>query len=107
MFPHIKKEVDEGRVLLEWDHSKGKPPVPLIKDKFASERRKAKTMNFSLAYGKSAHGFAKDWNCSIQEATEILNAWYRDRMEVKIWQDNVKRIAQEKGWTQTLMGRYR
>lgn len=66
MFPNIKKEVDEGKVLLEWDKSKGAPPAPLLKDKYASERRKAKTMNFSIAYGKTAHGFAQDWNCSIE-----------------------------------------
>lgn len=107
MYPHIKKEVEEGKVLLEWDYSKGKPPVPLIKDKFGSERRKAKTMNFSLAYGKSAHGFAKDWNCSVDEAKKVLESWYSERMEVKFWQDNIRKIAKEKGWTQTLMGRYR
>lgn len=107
MYPQIKKEVDEGKVLLEWDKSKGAAPVPLIKDKYAAERRKAKTMNFSLAYGKSAHGFAKDWNCSIKEANEVLEAWYNERKEVKEWQENVKRTALERGWTKTLMGRYR
>lgn len=25
-------------------------------------------MNFSIAYGKTAFGFAKDWNCSKKEA---------------------------------------
>lgn len=66
MFPHIKKEVDEGKLLLEWDSSKGKAPAELLKNKYASERRKAKTMNFSIAYGKTAHGFAQDWNCSME-----------------------------------------
>ena len=82
MYPNIKKELEEGKVLLEWDYSQGKPPLPLIKDKFAAERKKSKGMNFSIAYGKSAHGFAKDWGCSMQEAQETLNAWYRDRPEV-------------------------
>lgn len=107
MYPNIKKELEEGKVLLEWDYSKGNPPLPLIKDKFAAERKKSKGMNFSIAYGKSAHGFSKDWNCSMQEAQETLNAWYRDRPEVKEWQDKVKSIALEKGWAQTLIGRYR
>ena len=30
----------------------GQPTVPLVKDTYASERRKAKTLNFSIAYGK-------------------------------------------------------
>jgi DNA polymerase-1 len=71
MFPNIKKEVD-GTLLLEWDNSKGKAPVELLKNKYASERRKAKMMNFSIAYGKTAHGFAQDWNCTIEEANESL-----------------------------------
>ena len=121
MYPNIRKELEEGKVLLEWDYSKGNPPLPLVKDKFAAERKKSKGMNFSIAYGKSAHGFAKDWNCSMQEAQEALNAWYSDRPEVrydllkmtnsfskvKAWQDKVKSIALEKGWAQTLIGRYR
>ena len=54
MYPNVKKEIDAGNVLLEWDYSQGKPPVPLLKEKFASERRRAKTLNFSIAYGKTA-----------------------------------------------------
>jgi hypothetical protein len=31
MFPEIQKAVNEGKVLLEWDKSKGECPKPLIK----------------------------------------------------------------------------
>ena len=99
MFDYIQKDVDEGKVLLEWDSSKGKPPVPLLKEKYAAERKKAKTMNFSIAYGKSAHGFSKDWGCSLEEAQHTLEAWYKERQEVKQWQEKIKKIAFEKGWT--------
>lgn len=75
MFPHIKDSIKRGEVLLEWDYSKGKPPVPLVKDKFASERRKAKTLNFSIAYGKTVRGLAQDWSVTVDEAEEILEAW--------------------------------
>ena len=61
MFSEIQTAIDKGECLLEWDHSKGKPPVPLLKDMFSGLRKKAKTMNFSIAYGKSAIGFSKDW----------------------------------------------
>lgn len=107
MFDYIQKDVEEGKVLLEWDHSKGNPPVPLLKEKYAAERKKAKTMNFSIAYGKSAHGFSKDWGCSLEEAESTLQAWYKERAEVKDWQDKVKTEAIQKGWTITLAGRYR
>ena len=35
-------------------------------------------MNFSVAYGKTAFGFAKDWNCSLKEAENFVKMWYSD-----------------------------
>ena len=107
MFPYIKEKLDAGECLLEWDFSKGDPPKPLLKDMFASERRKAKTLNFSIAYGKTAHGLSKDWGVSTEEAEKMLQAWYAARPEVLTWQKNTKLFAQEHGITRTLMGRYR
>ena len=59
------------------------PPVPLLKDMFANERKKAKILNFSIAYGKTAHGLAKDWGTSLQEAEDTVERWYSDRPEVR------------------------
>ena len=69
--------------MIEWDYSKGPPPKPLIKDRFKNERQKAKVMNFSISYGKTVEGFAKDWNCSEQEAQDIIDLWYQNRQEIK------------------------
>jgi len=107
MFPYIKEKLDAGECLLEWDYSKGEPDKPLLKDMFASERRKAKTLNFSIAYGKTAHGLSKDWGVSIEEAEKMLQAWYAARPEVRDWQEGTKQHAKEFGITRTLMGRYR
>ena len=43
MYPHVRAAVDNGEVLLEWDYGKGQPTVPLVKDTYASERRKVHT----------------------------------------------------------------
>lgn len=135
--------------LLEWE-GEGEPPLPLLKDMFASERRKAKVghrqrrleaarraarragpcsacvpclaaracrrlrpgadaaqrdrprpayaawvphpapslfspcqvLNFSIAYGKTAHGLSKDWKVTIQEAEDTVKRWYESRPEV-------------------------
>lgn len=107
MFPEIQDAITQGKCVLEWDSSKGQAPVPLLKDMFSALRKKAKTMNFSIAYGKSAAGFSKDWNCSIEEANETLKKWYSNRKEVESWQNSIKKIAIEKAFTQTLLGRYR
>lgn len=50
MYDYIKEDIAKGTCLLEWDSSKGEPPAPLLKHKYASERRQAKILNFSLAY---------------------------------------------------------
>ena len=107
MYPYIKEAVEGGKVLLEWDYSKGQPTVPLVKDTFASERRKAKTLNFSIAYGKTVHGLAQDWGISTADAEETLAAWYRDRPEVKQWQDMTREFCKKEGYVRTLMGRTR
>jgi DNA polymerase-1 len=107
MYPHVKEAVETGKVLLEWDYSKGQPTAPLVKDTFGSERRKAKTLNFSIAYGKTVHGLAADWGISQVEAQQTLDAWYSDRPEVLSWQTMTKKQARSMKAVRTLMGRYR
>jgi DNA polymerase-1 len=107
MYPHVAEAVQKGAVLLEWDEHKGEPPVPLLKNVFNSERRKAKILNFSIAYGKTAMGLAKDWNVSLGEAKDTLEKWYSDRPEVRQWQQQVLVEARREKATRTLFGRYR
>ena len=78
-----------GECMLEWD-GEGKAPVPLLKEMFASERRKAKVLNFSIAYGKTAHGLSKDWKVSLEEAKATVERWYADRPEVNLLCGNPK-----------------
>ncbi|CAN8268931.1 unnamed protein product [Cochlearia groenlandica] len=109
MYPHIRESVENGEVLLEWIPQPGqeKPPVPLLKDAFGSERRKAKMLNFSIAYGKTAIGLSRDWKVSVEEAQETVNLWYNDRQEVRRWQDARKKEAIQNGYVLTLLGRSR
>ena len=61
MFDHVRQAVENGEVLLE-KGTQGDSDKPLVKDGIApAERRRAKTLNFSIAYGKAVHGLAKDW----------------------------------------------
>ena len=108
MFAHVKDAVDKGEVLLE-KGSGDNAHLPLLKDVFASERRKAKTLNFSIAYGKTAFGLAKDWGVTKEQAQDILELWYRDRPEVRAWQERVKAEAMDGSLSEvyTLMGRTR
>lgn len=103
--------VEAGEVALEGGEASSsdpsKPPVPLLKDKFGAERRKAKVLNFSIAYGKTAHGLAKDFGTSVEEAAATVERWYRDRWEVKAWQEATIKNAERSGEVRTLLGRTR
>lgn len=108
MYDHIAQAVQAGEVLLEWEGPQGEtPPAPLLKNVFASERRRAKILNFSIAYGKTAVGLSKDFGVTLEEAQATVDRWYADRPEVKAWQARVLDIARAEGATRTLMGRYR
>ena len=106
MYAYIREAVDRGEVVLEGDGG-GERKVERLKDRYASERRKAKVLNFSIAYGKTARGLATDFGTSVEEAEQTLAAWYADRPEVKAWQQRTIEEAHRSGYTRTLMGRYR
>ncbi len=108
MYPHVRQAVERGDVLLEWDEERlGRPPKPLLKDAFKEERRKAKVLNFSIAYGKTAYGLAKDWEISHAEAERTVELWYGDRPEVQLWQERTKELARRTRRVYTILGRHR
>lgn len=107
MFDHVKEAVQAGQCALERDARQAESRVPLLKDMFSVERRKAKTLNFSIAYGKTVMGFARDWNVTDDEARETLALWYKERQEVKLWQDHCKQFLRKHGFVETLFGRRR
>ncbi|PSC72198.1 DNA polymerase I chloroplastic mitochondrial [Micractinium conductrix] len=106
MYDHIKEAIAKEQCLLEWE-GEGKAPLPLLKDLFASERRKAKVLNFSIAYGKTAHGLSKDWKVTLDEAKNTVDRWYSDRPEVRRWQDEQHDKAKKLGYVNTILGRRR
>ncbi|CAN8067452.1 unnamed protein product [Agarophyton chilense] len=108
MFDHVKTAVSRGECILEREEGiNDSKKLPLLKDMFPIERRKAKTLNFSIAYGKTIVGLAKDWNTSEEEAAETLNLWYKERQEVRIWQRLCKKFLQEHRFVETILGRRR
>ncbi|XP_066325911.1 DNA polymerase I A, chloroplastic-like isoform X2 [Miscanthus floridulus] len=81
--------------------------TPNLQDAFGAERRKAKMLNFSIAYGKTAVGLSRDWKVSVKEARDTLKLWYGDRKEVLAWQKSQKKLAREQCEVYTLLGRSR
>lgn len=73
------------------------------KDVTKKQRDVGKLINFSIFYGKSAYGFAKDWNCSEKEAQEKIDLWFSKRPRVKEWINEQKMHARKTGgWVKTL-----
>ncbi|MES1908076.1 MAG: hypothetical protein MHM6MM_001082 [Cercozoa sp. M6MM] len=105
MSEEMKQEVARGELLIEPDETK--PDVPLVKDKYKEERKRAKIVNFSAAYGKTAHGFMKDFGTTLKAAKKTLDSWYSERREVKIWQDRQRANARMLHYVRTLLGRTR
>jgi len=111
MYPHVAAAVADGSVRLEADagvgDGGGRARVPLLKDVFGMERRRAKTLNFSIAYGKTTRGLAADWGISLPEAADTVTRWYADRAEVRSWQRATLARARVTGYVETLLGRRR
>lgn len=69
------------------------------------DRAKGKLLNFSLLYGKTAYGFAQDWNCSQKEAEEIINMWFALYPKVKEWSEAQQyEITKNKGYAKSIAG---
>ncbi|XP_022753154.1 DNA polymerase I A, chloroplastic/mitochondrial-like isoform X2 [Durio zibethinus] len=64
-------------------------------------------LNFSIAYGKTLMGLAKDWKVSVEEAKNTVDLWYKERQEVLEWQKQLKYEVVKHGHVQTLLGRAR
>eukprot|EP01018_Ginkgo_biloba_P010389 Gb_07861 [translate_table: standard] len=108
MYTHVRDAVEKEEVLLEPDAKRDQEKaIPLLKDVFAVERRKAKMLNFSIAYGKTVMGLAKDWKVTMKEAEDTVSLWYKERQEVLQWQEERKNEACTKHCVYTLLGRAR
>ena len=56
----------EWRLSGKWVHRDRRRLWCAGQDVYGAERRKAKTLNFSIAYGKTAIGLSKDWGVSVE-----------------------------------------
>ncbi len=68
-------------------------------------RYSAKTVNFSIIYGKTAFGLSKDLNMSIPEADEFIKNYFKRYDHVKEYLESQKEKAQKNGFVTTILGR--
>jgi len=70
-------------------------------------RRKAKAVNFGIAYGISAWGLADRLDINQQEAQEYIDLYFERYPQVKEYIDNRKEQAKEQGYVTTIFNRRR
>ena len=68
-------------------------------------RRKAKTINFGIIYGISAHGLAARLNIPRGVAAEYINAYFKQYAGIAEYMAQCKEQAKAQGYVETLWGR--
>lgn len=71
------------------------------------QRRHAKAINFGLIYGMSAFGLTRTTELTLAEAENFVKEYFNDFPGVKSYLDNIRMIAAETGYVQTMLGRKR
>ncbi|GER92838.1 DNA polymerase I [hot springs metagenome] len=70
-------------------------------------RRIAKTVNFGVVYGISPFGLSESLNITPKEAAIYIEQYFKKHEGVKNYMDSAIKMAREKGYVKTLMGRKR
>ena len=68
-------------------------------------RRSAKAINFGLIYGMSAFGLAQQLGIDNSRAKSYIDLYFARYPGVKDYMDNIKVLAHEQGYVETLLGR--
>ncbi|TML38592.1 MAG: DNA polymerase I [Actinobacteria bacterium] len=71
------------------------------------QRAKAKMVSYGLAYGMEAYGLSQRLNIAVEEASEILDAYFAAFPNVRDYMDRTVKEARTRGYTETLFGRRR
>ena len=78
-----------------------------VSDVDADMRRQIKAMSYGLAYGLSSYGLAQQLDISPTDASILMGKYFERFGGIQIYLKEVVRIARDKGYTETIMGRRR
>lgn len=69
------------------------------------QRSYAKSINFGLLYGKSAHGLAKELQISFEDAQKFLKRYFAHYRGVQDYMNEIKDLVKTRGYVETLLQR--
>lgn len=73
----------------------------------SAQRAVAKTVNFSIVYGISDFGLARDLGVTVKQAHQYIAGYNSQYPQVRAYLDRLVRQAYEQGYVETLFGRRR
>ncbi len=80
----------------------------VTEDEVTSEmRRLAKNINFGIIYGISSYGLSRQLGTSVSISKEYMDKYFNKYSKVKDYMDASIRDAQNKGYSETIIGRRR
>lgn len=71
------------------------------------QRRMAKVVNYGLIYGMSDYGLAQGLDIPQEDASQFIQDYYNLYASVAEWRDKIIAMAEEKGYSETMLGRRR
>ena len=71
------------------------------------QRRAAKTINFGVLYGMSAHRLSNELSIPYAEAERFIERYFASYPRVRAWIEQVLADARQKGYVETMFGRRR
>lgn len=75
-------------------------------DQVSSEQRRyAKVINFGLIYGMSSFGLARNLGIETKAAASYIDRYFARYPGVKVYMDETKALAKQKGYVETVFGR--
>ena len=75
------------------------------KDVTYDMRNLAKTINFSIIYGKTPYGLSRDLKISLPEADQFIKSYFGRYPGVKDYLESQKEKAKKQGYLTTILGR--
>jgi DNA polymerase-1 len=78
-----------------------------IKEVDSEMRRQIKAMSYGLAYGLSSFGLAQQLDIAPAEASALMGKYFERFGGIQDYLKEVVRVARERGYTETILGRRR